>query len=71
MFFSFGIQGKTVKELRKNRCLTASELAFTLKVDTVEILKIDKMKVRDLPEPLKTKIIPVLRGDDLDKIPWL
>ncbi|MCL4439400.1 MAG: helix-turn-helix domain-containing protein [Firmicutes bacterium] len=69
--FLFGIKGKTVKELRKNRGLTARELAFILKIDTVEILKIDKMKLKDIPDPLKTKITPVLRGDDLDKIPWL
>jgi len=69
--FLFGIKGKTVKELRKNRGLTARELAIVLKIDTVEILKIDELKVKDIPEPLKTKITPILRGDDLDKIPWL
>jgi transcriptional regulator with XRE-family HTH domain len=71
MFFSLGLYGKTVKELRKNRGLTAGELAFILKMDTVELLKIDAIKVRDIPEPLKSRIIPILRGDDLDKIPWL
>lgn len=69
--FLFGIKGKTVKELRKNRGLTARELAFIIKTDTMEILKIDEMKLKDIPDPLKTKITPVLRGDDLDKIPWL
>lgn len=70
MFLGFGFQNKTVKELRKNQGLTAKELAQRLKLDTVEILAIDDRKVKEVPEPLKTKIIPVLRGDDTDKIPW-
>lgn len=71
MLFPFGITGKTIKELRKNRGLTAREIAFLLKTDAVEILNIDNMKLKDVPEPLKTKITPILRGDDLDRIPWL
>ncbi len=71
MIFNFGMMRKTVKELRKNRGLTAKELAEALKLDTIEILKVDNLKVKDVPEPLRTKIIPVLRGDHLDKIPWL
>jgi len=51
--------------------LTVKELAQILKLDTVDILKIDDKRVRDLSEPLKTKIIPILRGDYLEKIPWL
>ncbi len=71
MFFGFGLGRKTVKELRKNQGLTAKELAEALKLDTVEILKVDNLKVKDLPEPLRTKLMPVLRGEHLDKIPWL
>ncbi|WP_376741799.1 transcriptional regulator [Pelotomaculum terephthalicicum] len=71
MIFGFGINNKTVKELRKNQGLTVKELAQILKLDTVDILKIDDKRVRDLSEPLKTKIIPILRGDYLEKIPWL
>lgn len=71
LFFNFGFKNKTVRELRKNWGLTARELARRLKLDTIEIMKIDDLKVKDVPEPLKKKIIPVLRGDDLDKIPWL
>ncbi|MDQ7096958.1 transcriptional regulator [Desulfosporosinus sp. PR] len=62
---------KTVQELRKNQCLTAKELAQQLKLDTIEILKIDDLKLKDVPEPLKSKLIPILRGDYMDKIPWL
>ncbi|MFZ5597054.1 MAG: transcriptional regulator [Bacillota bacterium] len=71
MVFGLGIGRKTVKELRKNQGLTARELAFRVKVDTVEIMKVDDMRIKDLPEPLKTKLLPVLRGDFMDKIPWL
>ncbi|MBC9784822.1 transcriptional regulator [Heliobacterium chlorum] len=69
--FGFGVMNKTVKELRKNRCLTAKELAQRLKVDTIEILRIEEVKLKDVPEPLKSKITPILRGDETDKIPWL
>ncbi len=68
--FSFGFQRKTVKELRKNQGLTAKELAYLIKVDTVRILQIEDDKLKDVPEPLKTKLIPVLRGDHMNKIPW-
>jgi DNA-binding XRE family transcriptional regulator len=68
--FGLGFKNKKVKELRKNQCLTARELAQQLKVDTIDILKIDDMKLKDLPEPLKTKITPILKGDYMDKIPW-
>ena len=70
MIFSFGIQNKTVKQLRKNQNLTAKEVAWKLKMDTIDILKIDDMKLKDVPEPLKTKVAPVLRGDSLNKVPW-
>ncbi len=67
--FGFGIKNKKVKELRKNQGLTARELAQLVKLDTVDILKIDEMKVKDLAEPLRTKVMPILRGDYMDKIP--
>lgn len=70
MFWRFGVKGETVKELRKNQGLTAREVAQILKVEAIEILKIDEMKLKDVPEPLKTKITPILRGDYMDKIPW-
>jgi len=70
VLFGIGFKNKTVKELRKKWGLTAKELADRLRIDTVEILKIDRMKVKEVPEPLQKKIIPILRGDDLDRIPW-
>ena len=71
MFFNLGIKNKTVKELRKNQGLTARELAVRLKLNTSAILRIDDMKLKQVPEPMRSKITPVLRGDDVDKIPWL
>ncbi|MGI6328380.1 MAG: transcriptional regulator [Dethiobacteria bacterium] len=73
MFFfrNFGINNKTVKELRKNRGFTVKELAIKLKVENRVIKMIDNKKLKEVPEPLKTKISPVLRGDNLNRIPWL
>jgi ribosome-binding protein aMBF1 (putative translation factor) len=62
---------KTIKELRKNQGLTAKELSYKIKIDTTEILNIDNLKLKDVPEPLKSKLLPILRGDYMDKIPWL
>ncbi len=64
-------QQLTVKELRKNQNLTAKELAQHLKLDPLDILKIDDLKFQDVPEPMQSKLLPILRGDYLDKIPWL
>jgi transcriptional regulator with XRE-family HTH domain len=71
LFFNLGIKNKTVKELRKNQGLTARELAERLKLSTAAILRIDDLKLKEVPEPMNSKITPILRGDDVDKIPWL
>lgn len=70
MFWGFGLNGKTVKELRKNQGLTAKELAQMVKVEPVEILKIEEMRLKDVPETLRKRIAPILKGKQLDKIPW-
>lgn len=70
MFFEFKNRNKTVKELRKNQGYTAKELASKLKVDTLAIAKIDDLKLKEVPEPIRSKVLPVLRGDYMDKIPW-
>lgn len=62
---------KTVKELRKNQNLTAKELAEKLKIDATQILQVEEMMLKDVSEPLKSNLLPILRGDYLDKIPWL
>lgn len=71
MLFQSRIMKKEIKELRKNQSLTARELADKLKIDTIDILNIDNLKLKDVPEPLRSKLLPILRGDYLDKIPWL
>ncbi|SMB83519.1 hypothetical protein SAMN00017405_1051 [Desulfonispora thiosulfatigenes DSM 11270] len=70
MFFEFKNRNKTIKELRKSQSYTAWELAFKLKVDTVDITQIDYLKFKEVPEPIKSKMLPLLRGDDMDEIPW-
>lgn len=69
--FKAAMMKKTVKELRKNQGLTARELADKLKLPQVEILRVDEWRLKDVPEPLKSKLLPVLKGDYTDKIPWL
>lgn len=64
------MKNRTVKELRKNQGLTAREVAVMLKVDTVEVLQVDELKLKEVPEPLRSRITPILRGDRMDKIPW-
>ncbi|NLB88748.1 MAG: helix-turn-helix transcriptional regulator [Syntrophomonadaceae bacterium] len=70
MFFEFRNRNKTIKELRKNQGYTAKEVASMLKIDTSQILKIDDLKLKEVPEPMKSKILPIIRGDYMDKIPW-
>lgn len=63
-------KNKTIHELRKNQGLTARELAGLVKVNESLIKKIDHLKFRNVPEPLKSRVEPVLRGEHLDKRPW-
>ncbi len=61
MFFkTFG--NKTVKELRKKQGLTAKELAMIVNVNSPVIRKVDDLKLKNVPEPLKGRIEPVLKG---------
>lgn len=72
MFFGLKFKDKkTVNELRKNQNLTAKELADKLRLDTADILKIDDLRLRDIPEPLRGKLTPILRGDYMDNMTWL
>ncbi|HHT63928.1 MAG: transcriptional regulator [Bacillota bacterium] len=70
MLFGFGLKNKTVKELRKNKGYTADELARRLRIDSIEIKRVDYLKLKDVPKPLYSKLLPIFRGDDYDKIPW-
>ncbi len=51
--------------------LTAKELAQRVKVETSAINRIDDVKLKDVPEPLCSRITPILKGKDFDKAPWL
>lgn len=70
MFFNFGFDNKTVKELRLKRGYTAKELAEKLRISTHLILKVDDYRLKHVPEPLKSRLLPVLRGDGDSKVPW-
>jgi transcriptional regulator with XRE-family HTH domain len=70
MFFFKTFGSTTVKELRKNQGLTAARLAQQCKVGSGLIKKIDNMQFKRVPEPLKSRIEPILRGRNLDKMPW-
>lgn len=69
--FTRTLMKKTVKELRKNQYLTAKELADKLHLETVEIMKLDDSKLKDVEEPLRSQLVPILRGDYMDNIPGL
>ncbi|ATW27088.1 transcriptional regulator [Candidatus Formimonas warabiya] len=70
MIFGFGFRNKTVKELRKNKGYTVIELANRLKLESIEIKRVDELKLKDVSEPLRSRLEPIFRGDDFDKIPW-
>ena len=71
MIFGLGFRNKKVNELRKNQGYTIKELAERLKVEPFELKRIDDLKLKEVPEPLQARLLPVLRGDNVDKIPWL
>ncbi|MDD4802856.1 MAG: transcriptional regulator [Syntrophomonas sp.] len=71
MLFEPPIMKKSIKELRKNQGLTAKELAARLRIEPQGILSIDNLRLKDIPQPLRSKLLPILRGDYTDKIPWL
>jgi len=72
LFFGLEFKDKkTVKELRKNQNLTTKELAGKLKLDTVDIMKIDDLRLMDIAEPLRSRLTPILRGDYMDNMTWL
>ncbi|HBE78403.1 MAG TPA: transcriptional regulator [Firmicutes bacterium] len=68
--FKWGLANQLVKNLRKNKGYTIAELAIRLKMDSIEIRKVDHVQLKDVPEPLKSRLLSIFRGDDLDKIPW-
>ena len=57
------LENKTVKELRLKHGLTSAELAFEAKVDKERIMEVDHLRLKEVPEPLKTKILPCLENN--------
>ncbi len=53
---------KTVKELRKKQGLTARELAINIKISESLVRKTDNLQFKNVPEPLKSRMEPMLRG---------
>ncbi|HBF38427.1 MAG TPA: transcriptional regulator [Firmicutes bacterium] len=68
--FGLGLGNKIVKNLRKDKGFTVAELAARLKIESIEIKRVDQLKLKEVPEPLKSKLVPLFRGDDDHKIPW-
>lgn len=61
MFFkTFG--SKTVKELRKNQGMTVVELARESNLSSSMLKKVDHFELKKVPEPIKSRIEPILRG---------
>ena len=69
MFFEWRNRNRTMKELRKDQHYTTKELALKLKVEHNEILRIDSVKLKEVQKPLRAKLLPILRGDYMDKLP--
>ena len=68
--FGFGLGNQRVKNLRKDKGLTVAELAERLKIDSIAIKRVDQLRLKDVPEPLRSKLVPFFRGDVYNKIPW-
>jgi ribosome-binding protein aMBF1 (putative translation factor) len=67
MFF---FKKKTVGELRRQRGLTARELADRVRCRESLIRSIDGRILQQVPQPLRGRLESALRGDEVDKIPW-
>lgn len=46
-----------------------SELADELHIDTIDVLNMDDKRLKDVEEPLKSEMIPILRGGYMDRLP--
>lgn len=70
MLYLWFHRNQTIKELRKSAGFTARELAWEIKCETAEITRIDHLRLRDIPPAMRDRLLPVFRGDRMDKIPW-
>lgn len=60
LFWNFN--SKTVKELRMKQGLTIQQLALMVKISSSVIKKVDHFQIKNVPEPVKSRITSVLRG---------
>ncbi|MGI6421430.1 MAG: transcriptional regulator [Syntrophomonadaceae bacterium] len=58
--FKWGKKHKTIRQLRRKRGFTANELAMMAKVDTIEVLRLDDLKLKDIDKEIKDKLLPYL-----------
>jgi transcriptional regulator with XRE-family HTH domain len=66
MFFEFRNRNRSIKDLRKDMGFTVQQLADQSGVDKLELLRIDNLKLRELQQPVRSQLMPSLRGDHLD-----
>jgi amino acid transporter len=55
------IGSHTIRELRIRHGLTAAELAWHIKTEPERIMEIDYCKLKDIPQPMREKIIPIFK----------
>jgi ribosome-binding protein aMBF1 (putative translation factor) len=60
LFWNFN--SKTVKELRMKQGLTVQQLALMVKISSSVIKKVDHFQMKNVPEPVKSRITPALKG---------
>lgn len=60
LFWNFN--SKTVRELRMKQGLTVQQLALMVKISSSVIKKVDHFQIKNVPEPVKSRITPALRG---------
>ncbi len=60
MIIDFFFRNKTINQLRKDKGLSARELAVKINVSPSIILRIDKTKLKNIPEPLYQKLYNAL-----------
>ena len=58
--FKWGKKHKTIRQLRRKRGFTANELAMMAKVDAIEVLRLDDLKLKDIDKEIKDKLLPYL-----------
>lgn len=68
MFFEFRHRNRTIKDLRKDHGLTVQQLADRSAVDKLEIIRIDHLRLKEIKDPTRSKLLHILRGDYMDSV---